>query len=60
MYYDIYAIKIYTPQKTFCVTSDPQVPEPLHTNGMEIHTNNISALFIANENYILHGVPSYR
>ena len=50
----------YTHQNKFCITSVPQVPEPVHTNGIEIHTNNISALFIAHENNILHGVPSYR
>ena len=25
-------------KKMFCITSVPQVPEPLHTNGTEIHT----------------------
>ena len=39
----------YTHQKKFCITSVPQVPEALHTNEIEIHTNNISALFIAFE-----------
>ena len=51
---------LYTYQNKFCITSVPQLPEPLHTNEIEIHTNTISALFIANENHILHGVPSYR
>ena len=53
-------IKRYTHENKFCITSVPQVSEPLHTNGIEIHTNNISALFIAHENHISHGVPSYR
>ena len=46
----------------FCITSVPQVPERLglHTNGIDIYINNISVLFIAHENHILQGVPSYR
>ena len=47
-------------KKRFCIISVPQVPEPLHTNAKEIHKNNIPASFIAHENHILHGVPSYR
>ena len=44
----IVCIYIHTSKK-FCITSVPQVPEALHTNGIEIHTNNISALFIRSE-----------
>jgi hypothetical protein len=50
---------IYTHKKKFCITSVPQVPET-YANGIEIHTNNMSALLMAHENHILHGVPSYR
>ena len=36
--------------KKFCITSVLKVPEPLHTNGLEIDKNNISALCITHEN----------
>ena len=50
---------IYTHQNKFYITSVLQVPEPLHKNEIEIHTNNFSALFIAHENHILHGVDFF-
>ena len=42
---------MYTLQKKYCIIS---VPEPLHTNGIEIHTSNILALIIAHEMVYYH------